>query len=345
MKILFVGDSWLGSNARSLKEALGRSPGVQVDEINVDLFIPNFSKRPLRAVNRLIRAVEISEMKRGVLNACEDFQPDLIVIYKGQFLDADFIRLLQTRYAPVTNVFPDLSPHVHGSTLRSTMDTYDLVISTKAFHPGLWKEVYGYSNRCVHVSHGYDPSLHLRDAPSDYHTHDVVMIASGRTEYEALVRDLLRLHQNLRIAVGGGRWERRGLESIPGVTLIGEKFGWSYVGWLRRAKIVIAPVQTVVHADGKQQPGDEVSARTFECAAAYAFFMHRRTAEARQLYDETTEVPMYDTPAELGEKIAFYLSAPAARESMAAAAHARAVPAYSMDSRATEIIQLLKNLV
>ena len=39
MRILFVGESWLGSCARSLKEAMTRQPGVDLDEVNEDLHV------------------------------------------------------------------------------------------------------------------------------------------------------------------------------------------------------------------------------------------------------------------------------------------------------------------
>jgi len=43
MNILFVGESWFGSDARSLKESLrriGPSQNCVIDEINEDLYFP-----------------------------------------------------------------------------------------------------------------------------------------------------------------------------------------------------------------------------------------------------------------------------------------------------------------
>ncbi len=144
--------------------------------------------------------------------------------------------------------------------------------------------------------------------------------------------------------MGGPNWEGRGLEQLPGFSLVGVSTGRSYVDWLRRGKIVVAPIQSVVHVGGTAQPGDQVSARTFECAAAYTFFIHPRTDEAKLYYDEATEVPMYSDGEELGDKIGHFLQRPEVRQSMAAAAHRRAVPAYSVDAQTAHVLALLEEV-
>ena len=62
--------------------------------------------------------------------------------------------------------------------------------------------------------------------------------------------------------------------------------------------------------NGVRQPGDEDTTRTYELAAAHCFFIHRRTDFVKTLYSEADEVPMYDAPEELAEKILYYLSRP-----------------------------------
>jgi spore maturation protein CgeB len=122
----------------------------------------------------------------------------------------------------------------------------------------------------------------------------------------------------------------------------GAVVGRSYVEWLRKGKICIAPVTREVVINGVRQPGDEDTTRTYELAAAHCFFIHRRTDFVKTLYSETDEVPMYDGPEELTERVLHYLARPAERERMAALAHRRAVPAYSVDSRADEIVAILR---
>ena len=172
-------------------------------------------------------------------------------------------------------------------------------------------------------------------------------IASGRTEYYQLISEF---HAGLggrkiRVALGGAAWEKYPDGLPDGFENIGERFGRAYTDWLRRGKIVLAPVMTGVNVQGQIKRGDEVTNRTYQCAAACTFFIHTRTDEAKELYDEETEVPMYSDGAELAKLVLHYLDRPEDRLRMAIAAHRRAVPAYSHDARAARILELMRQTI
>ena len=116
-------------------------------------------------------------------------------------------------------------------------------------------------------------------------------------------------------------------------------YGRSYTKFLRHGKIAIAPVQTRVVIAGQRQPGDEDTTRTYELAAAYCFFVHKRTSFARTVYDEASEVPMWNDSEELVSLVMHYLPRESERRAFAAAAHARAVPDYSIPSRALKVLE------
>lgn len=347
MRILFVGESWLGSCARSLKEALTRCSGVCVDEVNEDLFMPKPRARWLRAVNHFLVPAYRQELYRQIFYRVSVFKPDVVVVYKGFPITCEVISSLQKQGCLVVNVYPDCSPHAYGPEHQAAVGACDLVISTKAFHPSVWGGIYGYQNRCVYVPQGYDPALHLQsDLPNQTHF-DVILAATWRPEYGSLMKDLgvLLAGKGISVGIGGNGWEAHRAELPESWTLVGEVQGRSYTDWLRQGKICIAPVTREVVINGRRQPGDKDTTRTYELAAAHCFFIHRRTELVVRLYDEHSEVPMYETPEELAEKIQYFLPRHEERVRMARAAHARAVPSYSTDSRATEIVTLLDDLL
>jgi spore maturation protein CgeB len=118
--------------------------------------------------------------------------------------------------------------------------------------------------------------------------------------------------------------------------------GRAYGEWLRRGRIAIAPVHQEMAIRGVRQPGDQDTTRTYNLAAAFCFFLHRRTPYVQTIYDEITEVPMWDDAEELAILIRKYLVLEDERRAMAVRAHARAVPAYSIPIRAEQIVHYVE---
>lgn len=259
MKLLFLGDSWMGSSARSLKEALQRiaAPGIdEIDELNEDLYIPNARIRWLRAIHRILAPAYQRELSQALIMKCRDTRPDVLLVYKGYGVNAKSIRAVKAMGIFTVNVFPDYSPHAYGERFRQVIGEYDLVISTKPFHPALWQSVYGYSNRCVFVPHGYDPGLHLVQPTASGERFDVVMAATWRPEYDALVRDIARLlpEKSISVALAGDGWAERREQFPRHWAFHRVLIGRSYISSLRSGRIVIAPVNRQVVINGQVQP-------------------------------------------------------------------------------------------
>lgn len=343
MRILYIGESWLGSFARSLKEALVRRADVELDEINEDAFFPKPRSRWLRALLRATASAYRREFEAEVVRKVEVLRPDVVIACKGHPVHAPLLDAIRERGALTVNIYPDYSPHNYGDAHRRAVGAYNLVISTKSYHPGLWSTVYGYANRCVFVPQGYDPVLHVVDRPPTDFASDVMLVATHRPSYERLMTELAGElgDSHISVTIGGHGWEMcRG--SLPSSWRFrGPVQGRAYVSLLRQGRICVAPLTREAIVNGESQPGDVDTTRTYELAAAHCFFIHRRTDYARSLYAED-EVPMYEDAAQLAELIRHYLAHDDERARMAAAAHRRAVPAYSLDARAAEIVEILR---
>lgn len=341
MKVLFVGESWSGSSARSIREALIQLPGVRLDDIGEDHYFPKGRSMAMRLASRLLNRWHRLELARDVTACIAATRPEVLMVYKGTGLTADVVRFAKAEGVFTVNLYPDMSPHTHGKQLKDAMGIYDLVVSTKPFHPAAWKSIYGYANPCVCVPHGYDPTVHYWAEPPVAQDVDVVLVGTCRPEYEQLMIELANELGDAAISVkiGGNGWNGSRSRLPAHWQISGPQVGRAYGEFVRRARVVIAPVNSEVVVDGARQPGDEDSTRTYELAAAGCFFLHRRTPYALRIYDESTEVPMWDTAAELAALVRRFLPDEASRRAMAAKAHARAVPAYSIPGRAKAVLE------
>jgi spore maturation protein CgeB len=227
------------------------------------------------------------------------------------------------------------------------MSRYDLVISTKPFHPLRWQSVYGYQNLCVCVPHGYDPEVHYWANPSSGQVYDVALCGTWRPEYHRLMRSFADAlgDSQVSVAIAGSGWGGHRDQLPRHWHYVGARTGRAYGEFLRSAKIAIAPVNRDVVIRGVRQPGDEDSTRTYELAAAYCFFLHQRTDYVATVYDERHEVPLWDDATELASLVRRWLPDERGRHLMAARAHERSVAAYSIPQRAASVLQHIEQLI
>jgi hypothetical protein len=91
---------------------------------------------------------------------------------------------------------------------------------------------------------------------------------------------------------------------------------------------------TRMSGDDPDRPGiTQVKLRDFEVPLAGGFYLVERVAEYEEFFRPGVEVECWETPAELIEKIRYYLDRPAARQQMASAAHKRAVAEHTWERR------------
>ena len=313
-------------------------------DINENAFIPQATAKWLRAIKRLILSGYRRELEKQITHDLKHFNPDVIVMYKGSNLRPEFLCALKSSGRPIVNIYPDCSPHAHGKQHNKSLGLYDLVISTKPFHQPNWSTVYGYDNPCAFVPQGYDPSLHLFLEPPKEKRFDVILVATWRREYHLLMKEIARILGTSRISfgVGGNGWVAHKNDYPANWEFFGPVQGRNYVATLRQGRICLAPVQRDMIVDGQIQPGDVDSTRTYELAAAHVFFIHSRNEYVTQVYEEESEVPMFDSATELADKIAYFLARPEVRAQMSESAFRRAVPNYSLDTRAKQILCIIE---
>ena len=192
---------------------------------------------------------------------------------KGRVSARAWLKKCERSGTPLINVFPDYSPHAYGRHVQEAIGCYDLIISTKPYHPQLWRSVYGYRNPCVFVPHGYDPGVHYWADPSPAQLYDVALCCTWRLEYHRLMRSFADPlgDESLAIGLAGSGWAAHRDQLPRHWHYVGPRIGRAYGEFLRSAKIAVAPVNREVVIRGIKQPGDEDTTRTYELASAHCF--------------------------------------------------------------------------
>lgn len=339
LRILFLGENWLGSCARACCHALRRL-GCEVSDFDAQTIFPQLRRRSLRAVLRIAERQLIREYNEQVLALSDSFKPDIFLAFKGAYVLPNTLLAIRQRGAALYNYFPDTSAFAHGSLLPQTLPLYDCLFLTKRF---LERDLRAQITvrDALFLPHGYDPELHQpwnldeRDR-SDY-GHDVGVVATHTPAKEKLLAELVTLRPDLDLQIWGGWWDENNRSpKLQRFIRARPLYGTSYAKALGAFRINLALMSGAVSGASS---GDETTTRTYEIPACGGFMLHERTEEVLELFAEGKEIACFESVKELAEKIDYYLAHPAERAAIAAAGRARCVPAYSYDNRMAQIIR------
>jgi hypothetical protein len=339
IRILFLGENWYGSCARACCFALRRL-GCDVTDIDQQTIIPQWRQRSNRAVRRLLEPRILREYNQLILDFASQTKPDILLAFKGSFVEPRTLETLRRSRIVLYNYYPDTSPSAHGRMLADSIRRYDCIFYTKKFWSLHHPEALA-GRPSIFLPHGYDPDVHqalpLDPRDAEEYGHDVTVIGSHTSQKEQLLCQLVRRCPNLDLRIYGSRWLESSHSPELGPHIRGfPLFGSQYARALRAARISLAIMSGRV--EGVIQ-GDETSTRTYEIPACGGFMLHERTPELLELYEEGREVAAFSSIEELASKIEYYLAHPEERDAIARAGHLRCVPAYSYDERMKEILR------
>ena len=339
LRVLYLGENWFGSCARACCYALRRA-SCDVQDIDIQTLMPQWRQPSNRVVARLFRSRIIREYNDSILDSAAQFRPDILLAFKGTFVNSSTLDQLRSSGIALYNYYPDTSPSAHGKHLASSIRGYDCVFYTKKFWGTSVPEGLG-GRHLVYVPHGYDADVHrplpLDSTDTQLYGNKVLLVAGHTAEKECLLSELMRRRPDIDLQIFGPRWvefcRSPNLRACTrGVPLYGSQY----------AKAIAAAAICLGIMSGKVQgvtQGDETTTRSFEIPACGGFMLHERTAELLEQYEEGREVACFGSVEELAAKIDYYLAHPDERKAIARAGHLRCVPAYSYDQRMADILE------
>src|SRR5262245_46698803 len=133
LKIICIGNQWRGADDGALFRALSRL-GHLISIIDHTDFLPAVvNSFATKAINKITRGFFIRDYNQYLLRQFDIFKPDLVIVYKGPFVQSRTIERMKANGVPVINVFPDVSMFAHGPNIPKCMPLYDYIFTTKSF--------------------------------------------------------------------------------------------------------------------------------------------------------------------------------------------------------------------
>ncbi|TLG05315.1 glycosyltransferase family 1 protein [Nocardia cyriacigeorgica] len=333
MRILFVGDDWVGSNARSLAEGF-RQAGhdvIVVDSTAVTLparLSPSWwhAKALRRRSPRQVAAVH-----RDIDRIATDFEPQMLFAFKAVHLDQQ--RLLGTPAALHVHYSPDdiANPDNITAEYLAHERYWDLIVTTKRHNVS---ELGTRGARQVRlVRSAYDPAWHHPCALRGTRRFLAGFIGARRPDRNDLLLTLAREHGG-RFMLRGPDWWRVPALRRTGACVAGPAYGEDF------SHAVATVTANLVLLNSANR--DTHTCRTFEVPAAGGLFVGERSTEHGELLDEGTECLLFSSRAELREILDRCAREPDRVAKIAAAGHRRIVAGrHRYVDRARDIVDAL----
>lgn len=344
-RAIVVCDQWLGSNGYAGMKALRRA-GWSV------LVVPEWESVPvrwtsplMRVIGRAIRPLAVREFNRLLITQAIRTTPDLLLVFKGMFIQAAALKRLRMLGTRLLCFYPDVSFRTHGPYLPAALPEYDWIFTTKSFGVKDLQDQLGV-NRASVVRHAFDPDLHRPTAPStdDLKRYgcDVSFIGTWSPKKERILQELRARLPSLQMRIWGEQWATRARSTqLDEVIQRRGVEGEEYVRAIASSKINLAILS---ERRLGASSGDLLTSRTFHIPACGGFMLHERTAELLDVLHEPSEVACFDNVDEMVAKIEYFLGEDAARRGIAVRGRERIRAAHSWDQRVREILDAVERL-
>ncbi|TQM43101.1 CgeB family protein [Pseudonocardia cypriaca] len=330
MKILYIGDDWIGSNARSLAEGF-RQAGHEVVAVDTTpVTLPRRLSAPWIHAKLAGRRApwSVEAVHRRIEQIAAELHPDLVFAFKTVHLDQrrllDVPAYLHVHYSPddVSNPYNTTPGYLEWER------AWDLVVTTKRHNV---PELLARGARAVKfVPSAYDPAWHRPCARRAGRQYLVGFIGACRPDRRGPLVDLARRYGD-RMLLRGPGWRRVPQLRRTRATVAAAVYG-------EQLSVAVASVTAnLVLLNSANR--DTHTCRTFEVPAAGGLFVGERTAEHEALFDDGTECLLFSTAEELHDRLRWCDERPDLARKVAESGYRRIVRGrHRYVDRAAEIV-------
>lgn len=292
MKVLFVGDRWMGSNARSLADGFS-SRGHQTAHVDT-----TGVSRPARWSSdwfaARLRGERSRRSQREVIDQIRRFRSrvkfDMAICFKTIHIDqSELLSALEGIPVRFHYSADDVSnPYNLTPDYLEYEKAWDFIITTKRFNVDELRE------RGVREAHfiwsAYDPRWHYRAPRVDPHLYAAGFIGNRRLDREDLIARLSQSYKR-RLRIEGPGWDR-----LPALERTGAVVGKGVYG--QDFSSCVASIRAnllLLNSDNR----DTHTCRSFELPAAGGLVVGIRTDEHMELFEDGRDALLFESEAEL----------------------------------------------
>lgn len=337
LRILCIGETWWGSDARSAFAALRRM-GHSIDIVDEAHFVPTeWESFAGRALRKAFRSTMVKELTHRCGKLVHLLKPDALFVFKGNYVTAELINNARSAGALAVNYYPDVSFFTHGPQLPKALVEYDHVFNAKTF--GL-ADMRLHGVRSVSfLPPGFDPEVHrpleLSEAERERFACDVSFIGTWSPKKESILSTLAEALPHVRLRIWGNQWEKRQSRSLDDAVMGVGITGDDYTRAICASKISLGLLS---EARTGASSGDLITARTFQIPACGSFMLHERTSEVVQYFEEGHDAEFFEDGTELANKVEKYLADASQRDATAWNGRNRSIGSdYSIDERMSHV--------
>lgn len=336
--MLFVGEQWLGSNARSLAMAF-RKIGWLVACLDPQHFVPQADGIAQRALRRIQAPFHEAAFNQTMLKQGRAIKPAVVFVYKGTLVLPATLQSLRELQIPSAMYFPDYTLYAHGKNIVPCLPEYDQIFTAKSF--GIAEMALLGARESHLVFHAADPDVH-RPLPTallpPQMQCDVAFIGAWSPHKEQVLAGLIERIPDLNLKVWGAQWQQAKSPRLQATLTHRAVMGDFYAAAIQSSKICLG---LLTEKRFGASSGDLTTARTFEIPGCRTFMLHERTDEVLTCFEEGQEIECFADAEELAEKVRFYLTHDAEREAIAEAGYQRIIHEHLYEHRAREITSWL----
>jgi spore maturation protein CgeB len=344
MRILTVGPLWRGSNAGGLFRALSRQNAL-IQIIDEFYYISLKTKtKGTKILERALRPLQIQEFNNTIKNEITNFQPSVLLIYKGAFVLPETLQFARANNCKLTMFYPDVSMTFHGKNIPDCIPLYDLIFTTKTFGIQDLAAAYGVKG-AIFIPHGFDPDIHrplnITNEEMAKFGCDASFIGTYSPKKETMLTALKDAMPEIDLKIWGDQWNKATSASLKSSIMGRPVMGDLYATAIQCSKINLAILSEKVSGASS---GDLITSRTFHITGASGFMLHERNEESVLYYKENEEAGFFDGPEEMVQMVKTYLNDEPLRTKIKMAGHNRALKEHSLDARAKVILSQIKML-